>query len=74
MAWRQFTRTKEFEAGITHLLVERKLSVRGKDGGSIIQEGLQWGAYVEALQDLTDVLSHIQKAEKSTEDDGLEKP
>ncbi len=72
MAWRAFAQTKAFADGIQHLQEERKISVKGKDATALIQEGLTWGSYMEALQDLTDVLSNIPKAEKSAEDSGLE--
>lgn len=72
MAWRAFVKTEAFETGILHLKQERTPSVRGKTAIELLESAGKWGAYFEALDDLTDVLAHIPQQEKSAEDSGLE--
>lgn len=72
MAWRAFVQSKAFAEGIDLLRQLRTPSVRGKNAVELLEAAGKWGAYFEALDDLTDVLSNISKEEKSAEDSGLE--
>lgn len=72
MAWRAFVQTPEFAAGLTHLKELRTPSVRGKTAVELLEAAGKWGAYFEALDDLTDVIAHVPTADKSAEDSGLE--
>ncbi len=72
MAWRQFVQTPEFAEGLLHLKQLHTPSVRGKTAIELLEAAGKWGAYFEALDDLTDILANIPQAEKSAEDSGLE--
>ena len=72
MAWRAFTSTTEFREGIEHLKTSHAPSVKGKTALELMEAGLKWGAYFEALNDLIDVLSSVPKENDSAETPGLE--
>lgn len=72
MAWRAFTATNEFRAGIEHLKEEAAPKVTGKTPVELLDTAMKWGAYIEALNDLTKILCEIPKAEESAEDSGLQ--
>jgi len=73
MAWRAFAATNEFGAGITFLKESQAPSVKGKTAIEMMEAAMKWGAYFEALNDLTEILCEIPKTEESAEDPGLEK-
>jgi len=73
MAWRAFTATAEFRSGVDYLKEVQAPKVRGGTALELMEAGLKWGAYFEALNDLTEILCDIPKAEESAEDPGLEK-
>lgn len=72
MSWRAFTATPEFTTGINHLKESHAPSVKGKTALELMEAGLKWGAYFEALNDITDVLCKVEQETESIEDKGLE--
>lgn len=72
MSWRTFTATPEFKTGIDYLKEIHAPSVKGKTALELMEAGLKWGAYIEALNDITDVLCKIEQAQDSIEEKGLE--
>jgi hypothetical protein len=70
--WRAFAATPEFTTGINYLKETQAPSVKGKSPQELMEAGLKWGAYFEALNDIMDVLCKIEQAPDSLEDKGLE--
>lgn len=72
MAWRAFTATPEFRQGVDFLKENQSPKVAGKTSLELMETALKWGAYIEALNDITEILCEIQKPSDSAEDAGLE--
>lgn len=69
--WRKFSTTPAYRDGIDHLRRERALNVKGKSAVEVLEEAGKWGAYQEALDDITNILTYIGKPEKSLEEPPL---
>lgn len=71
MAWRQFSATEAFEEGVQYLRREGAPKRKGTDVPAMLEHASAWGAYQEALDDLSDMLTQVPKVEKSLDEPPL---
>ena len=71
--WRQFTGTKHFDEGIAFLRSQHAPKRTGTDIPAMIEHAAKWSAYMEALDDLTDVICHVENKQKDLDEGPLER-
>jgi hypothetical protein len=71
-AWRAFAATSEFQQGIDWLRHNKAPKMSGGNEAEMLKAALGWNAYMQALTDVEDALTYIEKEQPSAEQPPLQ--